>query len=289
MNTSDILNKVRKIEIKTKGLSNHIFAGQYNTAFKGKGMTFSEVREYCPGDDVRTIDWNVTARYNNPHVKIFEEERELTMILMIDISKSSSFGTQIQTKKDLSTEIASILAFSAINNNDKVGIVLFTDKIEKFIPPKKGKQHILRIIRELITFQPDNNCTNLENALKYLNDIIKKRAICFIISDFIDNSNYEKPIRIAKKRHDLIAIKINDKLEKKIPNIGLLEIEDSESNERMIIDTSDKTQRNDLLKNFIKHDTDIRKKLTKNGINHISLNTGEDYVFKMLQFFKKRK
>ena len=204
MNTSELLKKVRKIEIKTKGLSKNIFSGEYQTAFKGKGMACSEVREYQPGDDVRTIDWNVTARYNTPYIKVFQEERETTVILLIDLSGSSDFGTQTQLKREIATEISAVLSFSAINNNDKIGVIFFSNKIEKFIPPKKGKSHILRIIRELITFHPSSKKTNIEVALKYFNSVIKKRAICFIISDFMDD-NFEKSLKIAKNKHDIIA------------------------------------------------------------------------------------
>ena len=221
MSTSALLKKVRKIEIKTKGLSNHIFAGEYQTAFKGKGMAFSEVREYQPGDDVRSIDWNVTARYNAPFVKVFEEEREMTVMLLIDVSASGNFGTQEQFKRELATELSAILAFSAIKNNDKVGVIFFTDKVEQFIPPKKGKSHILRIIREVLAFQPTGKGTNIARALEYFNSVIKKRSICFILSDFM-SKEFDRPLKIASKKHDLVALRIHDTREDTLPNVGLV-------------------------------------------------------------------
>lgn len=289
MSTIELLKKVRQIEIKTKGLSNHIFSGEYNTAFKGKGMTFSEVREYQPGDDIRSIDWNVTARYNNPFVKIFEEERETTAILLIDTSGSSNFGTNKQLKKELATEIAAVLSFSAINNNDKVGVIFFSDKIEKFIPPKKGKSHILRIIRELISFESKSKKTDLESALKYFNNVIKKRSICFIISDFMNHNSFEKSLGIAKRRHDVIALKINDKRERDLPNIGLVNFTDAETQENNLIDTSSKKERMQFSKNHDLFEQHIQDTLTRSGCDYVTLNTGEDYVFQLIQFFKNRK
>ena len=232
MSTSALLKKVRKIEIKTKGLSNHIFAGEYQTAFKGKGMAFSEVREYQPGDDVRSIDWNVTARYNAPFVKVFEEEREMTVMLLIDVSASGNFGTQEQFKRELATELSAILAFSAIKNNDKVGVIFFTDKVEQFIPPKKGKSHILRIIREVLAFQPTGKGTNIAVALEYFNSVIKKRSICFILSDFM-SKEFDRPLKIASKKHDLVALRIHDTREDTLPNVGLVPMQDTET-EKMI-------------------------------------------------------
>lgn len=216
MSASELLKKVRKIEIKTKGLSNHIFAGEYHTAFKGRGMAFSEVREYQPGDDIRSIDWNVTARFNNPYIKVFEEEREMTVMLLVDVSASKDFGTQEQMKQELVTELAAVLAFSAIQNNDKIGLIFFSDKVEKFIPPKKGKSHILRIIRELITFEPDRKGTDIGEALRFFNNVIKKRSVCFLISDFL-SQDFEAPLRIANKKHDLVAVRIHDKEKKNYP------------------------------------------------------------------------
>lgn len=287
MNTSELLKKVRKIEIKTKGLSKNIFSGEYQTAFKGKGMAFSEVREYQPGDDVRTIDWNVTARYNNPYIKVFQEERETTVILLIDLSGSSDFGTQTQLKREIATEISAVLSFSAINNNDKIGVILFSDKIEKFIPPKKGKSHILRIIRELITFQPSSKKTNIEVALKYFNSVIKKRAICFIISDFMDN-NFEKSLKIAKNKHDIIGLNINDEREKKLVNVGMIKVIDSETRIIRWIDTSDKKNRNIFNYNHKKQAENLKNIFSSSGIDIININTGQDYIKPLMNFFKRR-
>ena len=248
-----IIKKVRKIELKTKGLSNHIFAGEYHTAFKGKGMAFSEVREYQPGDDIRTIDWNVTARFNNPFIKVFEEEREMTVILMIDVSGSKNFGTQNQMKQELVTELSAVIAFSAIQNNDKIGVIFFSDKVEKFIPPKKGKSHILRIIRELIAFEPENKGTNIGEALRYFNNVIKKRSVCFVISDFIAD-NFDAPLKIANKKHDLVAIRIHDLREEELPNVGLVQMRDSETGQIKWIDTSSKEIRNSYHKNYMENE-----------------------------------
>ena len=287
MNTSELLKKVRKIEIKTKGLSKNIFSGEYQTAFKGKGMAFSEVREYLPGDDVRTIDWNVTARYNNPYIKVFQEERETTVILLIDLSGSSDFGTQSQLKREIATEISAVLSFSAINNNDKIGVIFFSDKIEKFIPPKKGKSHILRIIRELITFHPSSKKTNIEVALKYFNSVIKKRAICFIISDFMDN-NFEKSLKIAKNKHDIIGLNINDEREKNLVNVGMIKVIDSETGIIKWIDTSDKKNRNIFNYNHKKQAENLKNIFSSSGIDFININTGQDYIKPLMNFFKKR-
>ena len=287
MNPSELLKKVRQIEIKTKGLSNHIFAGEYHTAFKGKGMAFSEVRKYHPGDDVRSIDWNVTARYNSPFVKVFEEEREMTVMLLIDISGSGNFGTNKQLKRELATEIAALIAFSAIKNNDKVGIILFSDQIEKFIPAKKGKTHILRIIREVLAYEAKNKGTNISNALEYFSDVIKRRSICFIISDFISNP-FNIPLKIASKKHDVVALKLSDKRERKIPNIGLLPIKDNETETIMFIDTSKTKIREDFMRNQEKKDEEIKKNLNSNGVDMINFNTGDDYVKPLINFFKSR-
>ena len=287
MNTSELLKKVRKIEIKTKGLSKNIFSGEYQTAFKGKGMAFSEVREYQPGDDVRTIDWNVTARYNNPYIKVFQEERETTVIILIDLSGSSDFGTQTQLKREIATEISAVLSFSAINNNDKIGVIFFSDKIEKFIPPKKGKSHILRIIRELITFQPSSKKTNIEVALKYFNSVIKKRAICFIISDFMDD-NFDKSLKIAKNKHDIIGLNINDEREKNLVNVGMIKVIDSETGIIRWIDTSDKKNRNIFNYNHKKHSENLKNIFSSSGIDFININTGQDYIKPLMNFFKKR-
>ena len=287
MSTIELLKKVRKIEIKTKGLSNHIFSGEYHTAFKGKGMAFSEVREYQAGDDVRSIDWNVTARYNNPFVKVFEEEREMTVILLIDVSGSSDFGTQTQLKREVATEIAAVLSFSAINNNDKIGVIFFSDKIEKFIPPKKGKSHILRIIRELITFKSESKKTNIEIALKYFNNVIKKRAVCFILSDFMDN-DFDKSLKIARNKHDIVALRIHDEREEQLVDVGMLKVEDTESGDLKWIDTSDNKTRTDFRKNYLKFEGDLKQTLQSSGVDHIDIRTGKNYVKPLINFFKNR-
>ena len=287
MKTSDILKKVRKIEIKTKRLSNHIFAGEYHTAFKGKGMAFSEVREYQPVDDVRSIDWNVTARYNNAFVKVFEEEREMTVILLIDVSGSSDFGTQTQLKREVATEISAILAFSTINNNDKIGIIFFSDKVEKFIPPKKGKSHILRIIRELIVFKAESKKTDIKVALRYFNNVIKKRAVCFILSDFMDNDVSES-LNIVKKKHDLIALRIHDEREQSIPNIGLIEFTDAESGENIMLDTGDRVKCREFKENYKEFVSTVKKNLQRSGVDHVDIETGKDYVLPLINFFKNR-
>ncbi len=248
METKDLIKKVRKIEIKTRRLSNHIFSGEYHTSFKGRGMTFSEVRQYQYGDDVRAIDWNVTARYNEPYVKVFEEERELTMMLMVDVSGSESFGTKNQLKSEIVTEIAATMAFSATQNNDKIGLILFSDEIELYIPPKKGKSHVLRIIRELIEFQPKSKKTDLSQALKFLSATQKKKAIVFVISDFMVDDDYEKTLKIAGKKHDLTGIRVYDIREEKMPNIGVVEMEDAETGKIITIDTTSKKVRLDYEK-----------------------------------------
>ncbi|MGY8950796.1 MAG: DUF58 domain-containing protein [Flavobacteriales bacterium] len=287
MSTIELLKKVRKIEIKTKGLSNHIFSGEYHTAFKGKGMAFSEVREYQPGDDVRSIDWNVTARYNSPFVKVFEEEREMTVILLIDVSGSSDFGTQTQLKREVATEIAAVLSFSAINNNDKIGVLFFSDKIEKFIPPKKGKSHILRIIRELITFESESKKTNIEVALKYFNNVIKKRAVCFILSDFMD-TNFDKSLKIARNKHDIIALRIHDQREETLPNVGLIKVEDAESGQTRWMDSSNKQVRTNYNNNYREFEKELKQTLQSSGVDHIDIKTGKDYIKPLMSFFKNR-
>ena len=287
MSTSALLKKVRKIEIKTKGLSNHIFAGEYHTAFKGKGMAFSEVREYQPGDDVRSIDWNVTARYNAPFVKVFEEEREMTVMLMIDVSASGNFGTQEQFKRELATELAAILAFSAINNNDKVGVIFFTDKVEQFIPPKKGKSHILRIIREVLAFQPTGKGTDIATALEYFSAVIKKRSICFILSDFM-SKEFDMPLKIASKKHDLGALRIHDKREDTLPNVGLVPMQDAETEKMLFVDTSSKKVRDNFAKNRAQATEKLRKLFPASGVDLIDITTGTDYVKPLINFFKTR-
>ncbi len=287
MDTSALLKKVRQIEIKTKGLSNHLFAGEYHTAFKGTGMAFSEVREYQSGDDLRSIDWNVTARYNAPFIKVFEEEREMTVMLIIDVSASGEFGTNVQFKKELSTEIAAILAFSAIKNNDKVGVIFFSSQVEKFIPPKKGKKHILRIIREILAFKPEKKQTDISCALEYFNLVIRKRSICFILSDFI-SKKYEKPFKVAKKRHDIIGLKIYDERENVLPNVGLIPLKDAETEQISVIDTSSKRIRANFENNRKKQNKDIAMFFQKNGVDLIELSTGNDYIKPLINFFKKR-
>ena len=287
MSTSALLKKVRKIEIKTKGLSNHIFAGEYQTAFKGKGMAFSEVREYQPGDDVRSIDWNVTARYNAPFVKVFEEEREMTVMLLIDVSASGNFGTQEQFKRELATELSAILAFSAIKNNDKVGVIFFTDKVEQFIPPKKGKSHILRIIREVLAFQPTGKGTNIAGALEYFNSVIKKRSICFILSDFM-SKEFDRPLKIASKKHDLVALRIHDTREDSLPNVGLVPMQDAETEKMIFVDTSSKKVRDNFAKNKLQATEKLRKLFPASGVDLIDITTGTDYVKPLINFFKTR-
>ena len=287
MSTSSLLKKVRKIEIKTRGLSNHIFAGEYNTAFKGKGMAFSEVREYQSGDDVRSIDWNVTARYNSPYIKVFEEEREMTVMLLVDVSGSGNFGTKQQFKREIATELSAVLAFSAIKNNDKVGVIFFSDIIEEFIPPKKGKSHILRIIRQILSFKPQNKKTNISQAIEYFNNVMKKRCICFILSDYI-SSTFEKPLRIASKKHDIVALKVSDKREKTIPNIGIVPFKDSETEKVILLDTSSKLVRETFQKKQKEKQSEIEKLFPRCGVDLININTGEDYVKPLINFFKNR-
>lgn len=288
METSELLKKVRQIEIKTRGLSQHIFAGQYHSAFKGRGMAFSEVREYQYGDDIRDIDWNVTARYNRPYIKVFEEEREMTVMLLVDVSSSLSFGSENRFKRDVVTEIAATLAFSAIQNNDKIGMIFFSDKIEKFIPPKKGKRHILYIIRELITFKPDSPHTDLTMALKYLTNVIKKRCTTFLISDFIDVDDYENALTIANRKHDLVALQVYDKLEIKLPSIGLMKVRDAESRSETWIDTSSTQVKNTYNKWLEKQQFGMQQAFTKSKVDNVSITTDEDYVKALLMLFKKR-
>lgn len=287
METKDILQKVRKIEIKTRRLSDHIFSGEYHTSFKGKGMSFSEVRQYQYGDDIRAIDWNVTARYNEPFVKVFEEERELTLMLMVDISGSQDFGSTNDFKRDIVTEIAATLAFSATTNNDKIGLILFSDQIELFIPPKKGKSHILRIIRELIQFKPKSKQTNIGQALEYLSKVIKKKAIVFVLSDFM-TKDYDRVLRIAAKRHDVTGIKVYDKREKDLTNIGYVLMQDAETNETMYVNTSDAQVRNAYRDHYEDLENYFTSSFTKSGAGVIKTRTDESYVKKLLAYFKAR-
>ncbi|MCB2196188.1 MAG: DUF58 domain-containing protein [Bacteroidetes bacterium] len=292
MEASELLKKVRKIEIKTRGLSKNIFAGEYHSAFKGRGMAFSEVREYQYGDDIRNIDWNVTARFNHPYIKIFEEERELTVMLLVDVSNSRVFGTQTQLKKNLITEISAVLSFSAIHNNDKIGVILFSDKVEKFIPPKKGRSHILRIIRELIEFTPENNETNISEALRYLTNAIKKRSTAFVISDFIDDENgsprFDEAIRIANRKHDVIGLKIYDKREKEIPSVGIVRMKDAETGEYAWVDTTSNTLRRNYANWYNKMEAAVNETLVKAGVDFVSIATDQDYVKPLMNLFKKR-
>ena len=287
MEPSEILKKVRRIEIKTRGLSRNIFSGHYHSAFKGRGMTFSEVREYQFGDDIRNIDWNVTARFNTPFLKIFDEERELMVMLLIDVSGSNEFGTQGSFKEDLMTEIAAVLAFSAIQNNDKVGVIFFSDKIEKFIPPKKGTSHILRIIRELIDFKPESQGTDLSEALRYLTNAIKKRCTAFIISDFMDH-NFEPAIKIASGRHDLVAIRVYDARETEIPSIGMIEVYDKESAGRVWVDTASKKVRDNYSLWWKNHEKTIDGILKRSGIDTTGIVTGQDFVKPLMKLFTQR-
>ncbi len=286
--TSDILKRVRRIELKTRGLSNQIFSGQYHSAFKGRGMAFSEVREYTPGDEIRTIDWNVTARFNTPFVKVFEEERELTVILMVDVSASYNFGTKEKLKRNLITELCAVLSFSAIQNNDKIGVIFFTDQVEKFIPPKKGKSHILRIIRELIEFEPEHKGTNLTEALTFLNNAIKKRAIAFLISDFMDENPIKDSLRLANQRHDLVAVQIKDQRETELPNVGLLPVVDPETGEWSWLDTSSKKLREEYKKKALRFDERLHRLFKKTGVDFVSLYTDKSYVAPLINLFKKR-
>jgi len=287
MDTKELLKKVRKIEIKTRRLSDHVFGGEYHSTFKGRGMTFSEVRQYQFGDDVRNIDWNVTARYNEPFVKVFEEERELTLMLMVDISGSEFFGTQEQFKNEIITEIAATLAFSAMQNNDKTGLILFSDEIELYIPPKKGKSHVLRIIRELIEFQPKSNKTNVANALKFLSNVMKKKAIVFVLSDFIAD-NYRDTLKIAAKKHDLTGIRVYDKAEENIPNLGMVQMEDQETGELLLVNTGSKSVRNQYYGYHRERVNYFTESFTKSGAGALSTRVDESYVKKLLGYFKRR-
>lgn len=288
METSDILSKVRKIEIKTKGLSRNIFAGQYHSAFKGRGMEFSEVREYQYGDDVRDIDWNVTARFHRPYVKVFEEERELTVMLLIDVSGSLNFGTSTQLKRDLVTEIAATLAFSAIQNNDKIGVIFFSDRIEKYIPPKKGRKHILYIIRELLDFQPESRRTDIAMATAYLTRIMKRRCTSFIISDFYDRKDFLLEMEIANRKHDVVAIQVYDQRAKELPSVGLMNVLDAETGHEMLIDTSNKKLRRAHTAYWLNREEDLRRIFSKSRVDWTSIATNEDFTKALLTLFKQR-
>jgi uncharacterized protein (DUF58 family) len=289
METTELLKKVRQIEIKTRGLSRNIFAGEYHSAFKGRGMAFSEVREYQFGDDIRNIDWNVTARYSHPYIKVFEEERELTVMLLVDVSGSREFGSFQKMKKNVITEISAVLSFSAIQNNDKIGVVFFSNTIEKFIPPKKGKSHILRIIRELIDFQPKQNGTDITEAIRYLTNAIKKRCTAFVISDFMDNNAaLEMALSIANNKHDIVALKIYDERETELPPVGMLKLRDAETGESVWVDSSSRKTRKIYADWWKKHAARIDSIFKKCGVDAVSINTNQDYVKSLMKLFKKR-
>ena len=289
---NDILKRVRKIEIKTRGLSNEIFAGKYHTAFRGRGMSFSEVREYRAGDDVRDIDWNVTARSSKPHIKIYEEERELTMMLLVDVSDSRSFGTTDRLKKNVITEIAAVLAFSAAQNNDKVGCIFFSDKVEKFIPPKKGKSHILMIIRELISFEPESSRTAISEAVRYLTNVNKKRCTTFILSDFMnaprDKAPLEDALKIAGSKHDLVGIRVYDRREAELPDVGIVELQDAETGGKVWLDTSSRSVREHYARSWEERNEAINELLRRNRIDTAMISTDGDYVAELIKLFKKR-
>lgn len=287
MDTKELLKKVRKIEIKTKRLSNHIFSGEYHSSFKGRGMTFSEVRQYQYGDDIRNIDWNVTARYNEAHVKVFEEERELTMMLMVDISGSESFGSKSQFKKDIVTEIAATMAFSATQNNDKIGLILFSDNVELYIPPKKGRSHVLRIIRELIEFEPKSQKTDIAQALKFLSGTQKKKAIVFVISDFM-SENYEQTLKIASKKHDITGVRVYDIREEKIPNLGMVTMLDAETGKIQLVNTGSKSVRMNYEKHYQERVNYFKEIFSKSGAGVVNTRVDENYVTKLLGYFKSR-
>lgn len=288
MESSDLIKKVRKIEIKSRGLSQNIFAGQYHSAFKGRGMAFSEVREYQYGDNIRDIDWNVTARFHRPYVKVFEEERELTVMLLIDISGSLDFGTQRQMKKDLVAEIAATLAFSAIQNNDKIGVIFFSDRIEKYIPPKSGRKHILFIIREMLEFQPKSKHTDLKMAIEFLTRVMKRHCTAFILSDFFTKPDFENALTICNHKHDVGAIQVYDQCAKELPNVGIMRVVDAESGHEMYIDTSDKRLRMAHKTYFMQRQYMLKEIFTKSNVDTVSISTNEDFVRKLMIFFKNR-
>ena len=287
MDTKELLKKVRKIEIKTKRLSDHLFSGEYHSSFKGRGMTFSEVREYQYGDDVRSIDWNVTARYNSPFVKVFEEERELTMMLLVDVSGSESFGTAKQTKRETITEICATLAFSAIQNNDKVGLLLFSDTVELYIPPKKGTSHVLRIIRELLEFQPTSRKTNISEALQFLSNVLKRKVITFILSDF-DDHDYLKTLRIASRKHDITGVRVYDRREIEIPNLGMVELLDNETGEIRLVNTSSKRIRDAYINYYRDRLKYYKESFTRSGSGTMNIRADESFIKKMMGYFKHR-
>jgi len=286
--TSEIIKKVRKIEIKARGLSSNIFAGQYHSAFKGRGMAFSEVREYQFGDDVRDIDWNVTARFHRPYVKVFEEERELTVMLLIDVSGSLDFGTQKQLKRDMVTEIAATLAFSAIQNNDKIGVVFFSDKIEKYIPPKKGRKHILYIIREMLDFQPESKRTDVKQAVEFLSSVQKRRTTAFLLSDFFVRSDFQQSLQIANRKHDVVAIQVYDQRAKDLPDVGLMKVVDAETGYEQYVDTGSRRLREAYHKYWLNRQSQLEETFNKSNVDHVSIATSEDFVKALLLLFKQR-
>ena len=288
METSEIIKKVRKIEIKTRGLSSNIFAGQYHSAFKGRGMAFSEVREYQFGDDVRDIDWNVTARFHRPYVKVFEEEREMTVMLLIDVSGSLDFGTQKQMKRDMVTEIAATLAFSAIQNNDKIGVIFFSDKIEKYIPPKKGRKHILYIIREMLDFQPESTRTDVKQAIEFLSSVQKRRTTAFILSDFYVRGDFLQSLQIANRKHDVVAIQVYDQRARELPDVGLMKVVDAETGYEQYVDTSSKKLRQAYNKYWLTRQSQLLDTFNKSNVDSVSIATNEDFVKSLLLLFKKR-
>ena len=288
METSEIIKKVRKIEIKTRGLSSNIFAGQYHSAFKGRGMAFSEVRKYQFGDDVRDIDWNVTARFHRPYVKVFEEERELTVMLLIDVSGSLDFGTQKQMKRDMVTEIAATIAFSAIQNNDKIGVVFFSDKIEKYIPPKKGRKHILYIIREMLDFQPESKRTDVKQAVEFLSSVQKRRTTAFLLSDFFVRSDFQQSLQIANRKHDVVAIQVYDQRAKELPDVGLMKVVDAETGFEQYVDTSSKRLRDAYRKYWMNRQAQLLETFNKSQVDNVSIATNEDFVKALMLLFKQR-
>ena len=287
MEAVELLKKVRRIEIKTRGLTRHIFAGEYHSAFKGRGIAFSEVREYQYGDDIRSIDWNVTARFNHPWIKVYEEERELTVMLLVDVSGSGDFGSKVSFKRDIMTEVAAVLSFSAIYNNDKIGVIFFTDKVEKFIPPQKGRKHILRIIRELLDFSPESHRTNLSEPLRFLTNAIRKRCTAFVISDFLA-PDFDEALRIASSKHDIVALRVTDPLEKAIPDVGLMRVLDSETGAEKWIDTSSKYVRKVYSGWYSRHADSLSNMMKKCAVDFTELSTGEDYVKPLIKLFKNR-
>lgn len=288
MDTNEILRKVRQIEIKTRGLSSNIFAGQYHSAFKGRGMAFSEVREYQFGDDVRDIDWNVTARFHRPYIKVFEEERELTVMLLIDVSGSLDFGTQCQTKRDMVTEIAATLAFSAIQNNDKIGVIFFSDRIEKYIPPKKGRRHILYIIREMLDFKPESRRTDVKCAVEFLMSVIRRRCTAFLLSDFYTRTDFSQALTICNRKHDVVAIQVYDQRARTLPNVGLMKVTDAETGHAMYIDTSSKRLRRSYTQYWLDRQQTLADTFSKSNVDNVTIATDEDYVRSLMRLFQMR-